>query len=158
MDYRKRRLHFLIEGQNRLYQMFDQRQFKGYDRAAIDRLKRSFYGCIDVLNRREEAEFFSPETRGLVEELFPTAPSADDAKDLPRYARQFVEQHAEDRLLVSEVAAGSSGRHSPRIDHFCDEGCRAWHPEAAARFSLPRLSVWDVLTFPVRPARSRRIH
>ena len=38
VDYRKRRLHFMIEGQNRLYQIFDEPQFIGFDWAAVDYL------------------------------------------------------------------------------------------------------------------------
>ena len=154
VDYRKRRLHFLIEGQNRLYQMFDQQQFKDFDRAAVDRLKRRFYGAIDVLNRREEAAFFSPQARALVEELFPTAPSADDAKDLPRYARQFVEQHCEkiDVLVHTLAAEIDLGASTDDIDHLLATMDTAqWHPEARREVLVNYLGFpfWDVLTFPV---------
>ncbi len=38
--YRERRLHFLIEGQNRLYDMLDEERFGGLDPLVVDRLKR----------------------------------------------------------------------------------------------------------------------
>ncbi len=106
VDYRKRRLHFMIEGQNRLYQVFDQPHFQGFDRAVVDRLKRSFYDGLDVLNRREDIAAFEPSTCDLVEGLFPTAPAPGDAEDLSRYAHQFVERHrAGIDLLVDRLAA-----------------------------------------------------
>ena len=43
VKYRERRLHFLIEGQNRLYDMLDQERFGGLDPLVVDRLKREFY-------------------------------------------------------------------------------------------------------------------
>src|ERR1017187_1052781 len=100
----KRRRHFMIEGQNRLYQVFDQPHFRGFDRGVIDRLKRSFYDCLDVLNRFEDTAAFKNSTRDLVEGLFPTAPG--DAEDLKQHARQFVRLHLESiNLLVDRLAA-----------------------------------------------------
>ena len=54
VKYRERRLHFLIEGQNRLYQLIDQDRFAGLDPLVVDRLKREFYGRLDALRRRED--------------------------------------------------------------------------------------------------------
>ena len=45
VGYRKRRLRFLIEGQNRLSQMLGSGEFEGLDVAVVDRLKRKFYEC-----------------------------------------------------------------------------------------------------------------
>src|SRR5262249_26957500 len=64
VDYRKRRLNFLIEGQNRLYQMVEHPRFKGLEPPVIDRLKRDFYSCLERVQRREEVRFFDAETRG----------------------------------------------------------------------------------------------
>ena len=65
VDYRKRRLHFMIEGQNQLYQVFDKPDFQGLRRAAIDRLKRSFYDSLDALNRLEDVANFKASTRRI---------------------------------------------------------------------------------------------
>ena len=54
VKYRERRLHFLIEGQNRLYELLDQERFAGLDPLVVDRLKRDFYARLDALRRREE--------------------------------------------------------------------------------------------------------
>src|SRR5712672_2982027 len=44
VKYRVRRMHFLIKGQNRLYQLIDQERFAGLNPLVVDRLKREFYG------------------------------------------------------------------------------------------------------------------
>jgi patatin-related protein len=64
LDYRKRRLYFLIQGQNRLYGVLDE-QAPGNAAAttAVDRLKREFYRCVDGLRRRESVGFFSAAVR-----------------------------------------------------------------------------------------------
>src|SRR5204863_1760539 len=92
VKYRERRLHFLIEGQNRLYDMLDQPRFKGLDPAVVDRLKRAFYGRLDALRRRDSPDFYSAGVRKLVAELFPAAPSANEIKNLRGYAQAFVER------------------------------------------------------------------
>src|SRR5207302_1764764 len=106
VDYRKRRLNFLIEGQNRLYQMIEHPRFKGLDPAVIDALKRDFYGCLELVQRREDMRFFDADTRALAAELFAVAPSAADARDLRRRARHFVEANAERvGALIARLAA-----------------------------------------------------
>jgi patatin-related protein len=154
VDYRKRRLHFMIEGQNRLYQIFDQPHFQGFDRVVVDRLKRSFYDCLDVLNRCEDKAAFKASTRGLVEDLFPTAPAPEDAEDLNRYARQFVERHREGiDLLVDRLAAEIDLNSSTSdVDMLLASADPAqWHPDVRRDVLVNYLGFpfWDVLTFPV---------
>ena len=48
VKYRERRLQFLIEGQNRLYQLLGQERFAGFNPIVIDRLKREFYARLDA--------------------------------------------------------------------------------------------------------------
>src|SRR5207342_3883352 len=43
VKYRERRLQFLIEGQNRLYQLLGQKRFGPLDPQTVDRLKRRLY-------------------------------------------------------------------------------------------------------------------
>src|SRR5262245_53924131 len=90
VDYRKRRLHFLIEGQNRLYRLLDEERFPGLDPAVVDRLKREFYLRLDVLRQREEATAFSATIHALVGKLFPNELSAAKTRDIASYARQFI--------------------------------------------------------------------
>ena len=93
VKYRERRLHFLVEGQNRLYELLDQERFSGLDPLVVDRLKRAFYGKLDELRRRENVAYYSADVRALVAELFPAAPSASEVKNLQSYARSFVDRH-----------------------------------------------------------------
>jgi len=71
LDYRKRRLYFLIQGQNRLYGMLDEKDPGNAAAAsAVDRLKREFYRCLDGLRQREAADFFSADVRARARSLF----------------------------------------------------------------------------------------
>ena len=153
-DYRKRRLHFMIEGQNRLYQIFDQPHLRGFDRAAIDRLKRSFYDCLDSLNRCEDTAAFKASTRELVKGLFPTAPAPGEAEDLKRYARQFVGLHRQSIDLLLDRLAAEIDLDSSTSDVdtlLASIDLKQWHPDARRYVLVNYLGFqfWDVLTFPV---------
>jgi patatin-related protein len=154
VKYRERRLHFLIEGQNRLYELIDQARFAGLNPVLVDRLKREFYGRLDGLRRRGTAAYYSGEARRLVAEIFPTAPSASEIRNLQGYARSFVERHFEklDRLieqLAAEIDLNASTRD---LDHLLAALEPAqWHPEARREVLVNYLGFpfWDVLTFPM---------
>jgi patatin-related protein len=153
-DFRKRRLQFLIQGQNRLYQVLDERDANGHDPVVIDRLKRDFYLCLEALRRRESADFFSASTRSMAEALFPVAPTAAQAKQLPDYARGFVEHNAVgltaliDRLAVEiDLDAGTEDIEKllARMDP------SQWRPAARREVLVNFLgfAFWDILTFSV---------
>src|SRR4029453_8554390 len=93
VKYRERRLHFLIEGQNRLYDKVGEARFSGLDPVVVDHLKREFYGRVDAPGRRDGAAFYSEDTRQLVEEMFPTEPSPGEMRNLHAYAQSFVDRH-----------------------------------------------------------------
>jgi patatin-related protein len=159
VKYRERRLHFLIEGQNRLYQLIDEARFAGLDALAVDRLKREFYGRLDALRRRDTAAFYSGEVRKLVADIFPAAPSAGEIKHLAQYAKGFVEQHAEklDRLieqLAHEIGLNASTRELDDLIAALDP--KIWHSEARREVLVNYLGFpfWDVLTFPITSARA----
>lgn len=106
VDFRKRRLHFLIQGQNRLYEMFGEVSGGTFDPGDVNRLKRDFYQCLEVLRRREAAEFFSAETRDLARRIFAIAPTAEQAQRIESYAANFVDRHAEEiGTLIDRLAA-----------------------------------------------------
>jgi patatin-related protein len=158
VDYRKRRLNFLIEGQNRLYQMVDHARFADLDPAAIDALKRDFYACLEVVQRREEVRFFDSATRDLADAIFALAPSSADARDLRRYARHFVEANAT-RIgaLVDRMAAQIDLNASTRDVDVLLAGLdpRRWPAEARREVLVNYLGFpfWDVLTFPLTSTR-----
>jgi patatin-related protein len=158
VDYRKRRLNFLIEGQNRLYQMIDHARFEGLDPAVIDGLKRDFYARLEVLQRREEVGYFDSATRDLANEIFAIVPSTADARDLRRYARHFVDANAgRITTLVDRMAAQIDLNASTRDVDVLLSGLdpRRWHPEARREVLINYLGFpfWDVLTFPLTSTR-----
>ncbi len=105
VDFRKRRLHFLIQGQNRLYET-QGGAANGFDPQNINRLKREFYGCLEVLRQHEEPQFFSTETRALARKIFAAPPTADEAQRITDYSEKFAARHAEDiEALVERLAA-----------------------------------------------------
>lgn len=154
VDYRKRRLNFMIEGQNRLYQMFDEPLYQGYERKVVDRFKRSLYDRLDRLNQCEKPERFSAETSDLVAKLFPAAPAPGDAEDLKRTAKAFVARHRDglDRLIERLAAEIDLDASTSDIDDLAaSTDPAAWHPDARREVLTNYLGFpfWDVLTFPV---------
>src|SRR5215467_3330012 len=158
VKYRERRLHFLIKGQNRLYQLIGQDRFAGLDPLVVDRLKREFYVRLDALRRRENVDFYSREVRDLVADTFPAAPSAAEVKHLEAFAATFVEQHVDqiDRLierLAAEIDLHASTRELDDLLASLDP--TEWHADARREVLVNYLGFpfWDVLTFPMTRAR-----
>ncbi|HXY90521.1 MAG TPA: patatin-like protein, partial [Xanthobacteraceae bacterium] len=158
VDYRKRRLDFLIEGQNRLYRLLDEGRFPGLEPGIVDGLKRSLYRLLDWLQQREEARFYSVEAHGLVRDLFEIEPSEDEAKDLSAFARRFVERNGEklDRLIETlgrEIDLAASTRDLDALLASLDP--TAWGEDALREVFVNYLGFpfWDVLTFSVATAR-----
>jgi patatin-related protein len=158
VKYRERRLHFLIEGQNRLYGLLDQERFKGLNPQVVDRLKREFYLRLDGLRQRGDASSYSAETRALVAEIFPSAPSASEARNLHAYAAAFVQTHIEkiDRLialLAKEIDLEAGTRELDDLLASLDP--REWHVEARREVLINYLGFpfWDVLALPVTSGR-----
>jgi patatin-related protein len=158
VDYRKRRLHFLIEGLNRLYQSSDRLHFEDGHWKAIDALKRSFYNRLEDLKRRENPAAFKDSTRDLAEDLFRSTPPAGDAEMLRAFAVLFVQRHrpAIDDLigrLAEEINLDSSTNDVDILLASVDP--EQWNPEARREILIDHLGFpfWDVLTFPVMPWR-----
>jgi patatin-related protein len=156
VDYRKRRLRFLIEGQNRLYQRLGSRDLGSLDAAAVDRLKRMFYECIETLERREAAASLNLATRNLVEDIFRSAPSPDEYRDIGKYAQSFATRHKDklDQLIQCLGADIDLNTTTQDIDALLaganDWPTRALHEVLVSYLGFP---FWDVLTFPVMPWR-----
>jgi len=154
IDYRKRRLNFLIEGQNRLYEMLDDTPFEGIDASLVDGLKRCFYDSLDALQQRENVERFGQDIRDLVADIFTKEPSADEVRDIGRYARAIAAQHGAkiDRLIERLAAAVDLDASTRDIDGLlADAFAEGWTREASREVLINYLGFpfWDVLTFPV---------
>jgi patatin-related protein len=158
VKYRERRLHFLIEGQNRLYEHIDHAHFSGLDPLVVDRLKREFYSRLDSLRRRERADYYSAEVCKLVNDIIPEEPSADEVRNLHAFAASFVDRHFDklDQLitqLASEIALDVSTRDLD--DLLASLEPAQWHPDARREVLVNYLGFpfWDVLTFPMTSTR-----
>jgi patatin-related protein len=156
VDYRKRRLGFLIEGQNRLYQKLDAPGLEGLEAAAVDRLKRRFYECYETLELRETATSLNVATRDLVEDLFREAPSPAEVREIGKYAQSFVARHkAQIDQLIERLGLDIDLKASTRdIDVLLAE-TEGWPPQAMHEVLVNYLgfAFWDVLTFPIMPWR-----
>jgi patatin-related protein len=155
VDFRKRRLNFLIEGQNRLYQMLGS-EGHDLDPAAVDGLKRSLYECLDALEKRITVAVDDREARALADDIFRDTPSPADIKYVDTYARTFAQQHKDalDRL-VARIGTAIDLQSSTRdIDMLLGE-MQNWPGSGLDEVLVNYLGFpfWDVLTFPVMPWR-----
>jgi patatin-related protein len=89
VEFRKRRLAFLIQGQNRLYAGLTS-DASGKARRQIDSLKREFYQCLDHLRRFENPEFYSIITCSELRALFGAPLTAEQMGSLDAYAEAFA--------------------------------------------------------------------
>ncbi|MCC6887984.1 MAG: patatin-like protein [Hyphomicrobiales bacterium] len=158
VKYRERRLHFMIEGQNRLYQHIDQARFKGLDPLVVDRLKREFYVQLDRLRQKERPDHYSSEIYGLVHDIVPEEPTPEEVRDLHACAASYVERNFDklDRLieaLAAEIGLDESTRDLDELLASLDPA--QWHPDARREVLVNYLGFpfWDVLTFPITGAR-----
>ncbi|MGC1780338.1 MAG: patatin-like protein [Xanthobacteraceae bacterium] len=153
--YRRRRLNFLIEGQNRLYRLLDETRFPGLDPTVVDRLKRDFYLRLDALQRCEEPAFFSATVHSLAHALFENMPAAAEIRNPAHFAQDFVGTATIewiDRLvdvLGKEIDLNASTRDLDELLASLDPA--EWHPQARREVLINYLGFpfWDVLTFPV---------
>jgi patatin-related protein len=154
VKYRERRLNFMIEGQNRLYEMLDSEVYVGLDAQVVDRLKRSFYAMLDDIRNRQGLHNFGPASYELVQSIFATAPSDEDMRHIDDYADRVIERHgAQIDTLVDRLA------HEISLDattHDLDVllaslKIEEWHHQARREVLVNYLGFpfWDVLTFPL---------
>jgi hypothetical protein len=158
VGYRMRRLHFLIEGQNRLFQMVLAREIEGLEPQPIAQLKQDFYRCLGTLRGRQEPRFFGAVTVALVRATFARPPQASEARDLNAYAERFVARQARRLdLLIERLAAEIKLDETTRdVDNLLAALDPSEWPEKARREVLVNylgFPYWDVLTLPVTTKR-----
>jgi patatin-related protein len=89
VDFRKRRLVFMIQGQNRLYATLTD-ESSDEARRQVDGLKREFYSCLDRLRRCESPESYSDITCAELRAIFGAPPTAEHLASLEHYAASFA--------------------------------------------------------------------
>lgn len=158
VDYRKRRLHFLIRGQNRLYQVARSEAADAIGATAVDGLKGRLYGCLDELHQRERIPLSNSSTRALVVEAFPMEPSLDETKDIVAYAKVQLARQQEllDRLMEQLAADIDLDATTRDIDRLLAQSIVTGWPPRAAREVLVNyvgFPFFDVLTYPLMRSR-----
>jgi len=158
IEYRKRRLHFLIEGLNRVYEMLDRPGFESLQPAAINDLKRALYGRLETLHARESPTRFSTPTQKLIASLFAQPLLLDHAADLAGYARDFVNSHAAaiDRLvdqLAAEVDLASTTRDLDITLATMNDARWSAAPRREVLINYLGFPFWDVLTLSATTAQ-----
>ncbi len=159
VEYRRRRLNFLIEGQNRLYRLLDHNGFPGLQPSVVDGLKRDFYLQLDVLQQCEESRFFTAEALALAADLFKSMPSTAEIRNPSSYACEFVAGGTIEKLdvLVDTLSAEIDLNASTRdLDELLASMLPVeWHADARREVLVNYLGFpfWDVLTFPVTTGR-----
>jgi patatin-related protein len=93
LDYRYRRLYFVIHTINRFYPRLAGPEFAGVTSGTLDVFKREVYGCLEALQTREGAEFLSASTRARVRALFPPPDPEDLRLEALPDTETFVAQH-----------------------------------------------------------------
>jgi patatin-related protein len=156
VDFRKRRLSFLIEGQNRLYQMLGVDGADDLDPAALDGLKRQFYEFLDALDKRAMLAAADDEARALVAEIFRDPPASSEMRNIADHAVAFAQRHKAglDRL-VARIGAVIDLQASTRDIDMLLAGMQHWSGSGLDEVLVNYLGFpfWDVLTFPVMPWR-----
>ncbi|MBV9626518.1 MAG: patatin-like protein [Xanthobacteraceae bacterium] len=158
VKYRERRLNFLIEGQNRLYELVDTDAYRGLEPGVIDLLKGAFYVKLEDIRNRQSKPNIGPATQKLARTIFAESPSIADIKDLDAYANEFVDAHDEAiEGLLRELAAALDLDGATRdLDRLiADLDPDEWHHEARRYVLVNYLGFpfWDVLTFPMMVGR-----
>jgi patatin-related protein len=153
VEFRKRRLVFLIQGQNRLYATLGD-DATAQARRRLDGLKREFYRCLDRLRRYESADFHASVTCAELQDLLAGPATAEQMAALDDYADQFAAAN-ESALtrLIERLAADI------RLDTATDEldvllagmGSSEWSRDARREVLVNYVGFpfWDVLTLPM---------
>jgi patatin-related protein len=153
IEFRKRRLVFLIRGQNRLYETLPNDDF-GEARRQIDDLKREFYKRLDELRRYESPELHPSGTRTEVQALFGAPVTAEHLATLEAYADAFAAANEPALTRVVERLAGQIDLDAAtlELDTLLAQMDPARWPAHARREVLINyigFPFWDVLTLSV---------
>lgn len=93
LDYRYRRLYFVIHTINRFYPRLGDPKFRGVTSGALDVFKREVYGCLEGLRAREGADFLSSQCCVAIRALFQRPDREDMRPEMLPDPGAFVRQH-----------------------------------------------------------------
>jgi patatin-related protein len=101
LDYRYRRLYFVIHTINRFYPRLTDPDLAGVTSGTLDVFKREVYACLEALQTREGAEFLSPQCRAVIRELFHRPEHEGDRSLASPDTETFVAHH--DQVLTALI-------------------------------------------------------
>ncbi len=153
VDFRRRRLVFLIQGQNRLYAKLTA-EGQDKERRQIDSLKRMFYQSLDRLRRYEKPDFYSQVACDELRALFDGQLEVPTKHSLDSYAESFAAAHESTiTRLVDELAAAIDlAAATDEIDVLLEQMDGATWSASTRRevlVSYVGFPFWDVLTLTV---------
>ncbi|HEU4617441.1 MAG TPA: patatin-like protein [Gammaproteobacteria bacterium] len=153
VEFRRRRLVFLIQGQNRLYAMHAD-DAGGETRQRIDELKRAFYISLERLRRYDDPHFYSRVTCAELQALFSRGLAPEQAAALEDHAEDFAaaNEAALARLVERLAAEIDLASATDELDMLLAGTARAEWPASVRRDVLVNyvgFPFWDVLTLGV---------
>jgi patatin-related protein len=153
VDFRKRRLIFLIQGLNRLYGTLGD-ELTGDSRQQVDTLKRGLYRCLDGLRRYETPEFYARMTCEELNALFGGSPAPEDPNAARDHALELAERHHDSitRLIERLAAQIALDAATHEVDTLLAElDTSRWHPQARRELLINYIGFpfWDILTYSV---------
>jgi patatin-related protein len=158
LDYRYRRLYFVIHTINRFYTRLTDPEFAGVTSATLDAFKREVYECLEALQTREGAEFVSAACSARIRALFPRPDPEDLRPEALPDADAFVVEHEQTlTALVEEIEReGNLVRFNEDSDrvlsspafHALGRACRRGLLIAYIGFAF-----WDIIILPMLGAQ-----
>jgi patatin-related protein len=104
LDYRYRRLYFVIHTINRFYPRLADLDFCGVTPGTLDAFKREVYACLEALQAREAGGFLSPDCCAAIRGLFPRRERDDARPETLPDIETFVGQHEQAlTALIAEI-------------------------------------------------------
>jgi patatin-related protein len=160
LDYRYRRLYFVIHTINRFYPRLSDPEFRGMTPSTLDVFKRDIYACLEALQTREDAGFLTPECSAAVRALFPR-PEREDLRPeaLPDVESFVAEREQAMTGLIKEIGRqgdfvgfneDSDEVLSSPAFHALATGCRRDLLIAYIGFVF-----WDIIVLPMLGARAQ---
>jgi patatin-related protein len=155
IEYRKRRLHFLVQGQNRIRENLIQDGAPQALLDAVNGLKREFHRQLEEQRRRETAQYFSAETLAFARDVFAGPAAAHAASERGEDASQAFVAAAAQRIDQLALRIGEEldlDRSTGEIDAALAALDPALWPDGARREALVNhlgFPFWDVLALSV---------
>jgi hypothetical protein len=158
LDYRYRRLYFVIHTINRFYPRLADPDFAGVTSSTLDAFKREVYGCLEALRTRESAEFLSASTAAQVRALFPRRDPEDLRPEALPDAETFVAEHGPAMTALIDTIASEGDFVSFNEDADAVLSSPAFHALGpACRRSLLIAYIgfvfWDIIILPMLGAQ-----